>query len=367
MSDIDFATTATPDAVTRRAEAAGIKVVPTGLEHGTVTLVIRGSPYEVTTLREDVATDGRRAVVRFGRDWQADAERRDFTVNALSVDRQGFVHDPVGGYADLLACRVRFIGDPDLRIAEDRLRGLRLFRFHAEFGRGGLEPAALSAALRARDGLRELSAERIGQEMRRLVVAPRSVETVALMQESGILPIVLGGIGYLGPVARLAAFEASVGSAPSFARRLAALGARVAEDVQRLSERLRLTNVERDRMLVGLAAVPAFSSLPDARSARRLIYRLGPQTFGDALALAVAWGGAEPTDSAWHDLYRFPDGWQAPTFPLGGRDVISQGRPHGPAVGALLRAVEAWWIERDFVPDAAELRAQLQQMIAAEQ
>lgn len=367
VTDIDFATTATPEIVARRAEAAGIKVVPTGLEHGTLTLVARGRAYQVTTLREDIETDGRHAVVRFGRDWQADAERRDFTVNALSVAADGIVHDPVGGYPDILAGRIRFIGDPDRRIAEDRLRSLRLFRFHAEYGRGGLDPAALSAALRARNGLRELSAERIGQEMRRLVVASRAAETVVLMQESGILTIVLGGVGYLGPFDRLAAFEASVGVTPSLARRLAALGARVDEDVQRLTERLRLANVERDRMIAALAAARAFSPLSDARSARHLLYRLGPETFRDAVALANAWDGAAPTDPAWQDLYRFPDRWQAPTFPLGGRDVIGEGTPHGPAVGALLRAVEAWWIERDFVPDAAELKAHLQQMIAAEQ
>src|SRR4051812_41086197 len=169
-----FPTTATPDAVTRLAEAARIKTVPTGIDHGTVTLVLHGQPFEVTTLREDVATDGRHAKVRFGSDWTADAQRRDFTVNALSVDGDGTVHDPLGGYADVVAGRIRFIGDADRRIAEDRLRILRFFRFNAEYGRGDVDPLGLSAATRAGGGLRELSAERIGQEMRRLLVAPRA-------------------------------------------------------------------------------------------------------------------------------------------------------------------------------------------------
>src|SRR5690606_28757524 len=191
------------------------------------------------SLREDVETDGRHAVVRFGTDWEADARRRDFTVNALSVEADGTVHDPLGGLADIRACRIRFIGDADTRIAEDRLRVLRFFRFHAQFGEGALDPAGYRAAIRARQHIRLLSGERLGQEMRRLMAAPGAPATVEAMQDAGILPVVLGGIGYLGPLRRVAAFETEAGLEPDWLVRLTALGCRIAEDAERLFRRLR--------------------------------------------------------------------------------------------------------------------------------
>jgi tRNA nucleotidyltransferase/poly(A) polymerase len=364
VRDLDFGTTATPGKVTALATAAGIRVVPTGIEHGTVTLVVDGKPCEVTTLREDIATDGRHAVVRFGRDWTADAMRRDFTVNALSVDREGTVHDPVGGLADIAARRFRFIGDPAQRIAEDRLRILRLFRFHAEYGEGAIDPAALSASIRARGDLRDLSAERIGQEMRKLVVAPRAVEVATLMQESGILPVVLGGVAYLAQFGRMVRAATAAKAAVAAATRFAALGCRVEEDALRLTEALRLSNTDRDRMLATLAAARVFSPFPDARAERRALYQLGEQAFRDGVFQAFAWSTA-PDGSVWKHLYHLPDRWPAPVFPLGGRDITSV--PRGPAIGTLLRAVEAWWIDQDFAPDETALRARLQQMIAAAQ
>jgi tRNA nucleotidyltransferase/poly(A) polymerase len=365
--DVDFATTATPDVVTERAEAAGFKVVPTGAEHGTLTVVAEGRGYEVTTLREDIETDGRRAVVRFGRDWLADARRRDFTVNALSVDREGTVHDPLGGYGDVVAGRVRFIGEPDRRIAEDRLRILRFFRFHAQYGRGALDREGLSASIRARNGLRDLSAERIGQEMRRLAVADRAAETVSEMQDAGILPIVLGGIGYVAPIRRLQAFETALGMPARVPLRLAALGCRIEEDALRLAERLRLSNNERDRMVAAAGALDGFLQRPDIRAARRALYRLGAEAFRDGVALAFAWSGDATDEPYWRDLFTLPDRWAAPSFPLGGRDVIGGTSVRGPQVGALLKAIEAWWIDNDFAPDEAALRARLQQVLAAAQ
>ncbi|MEJ0013584.1 MAG: CCA tRNA nucleotidyltransferase [Bauldia sp.] len=364
IRDIDFGTTATPDKVTAQATAAGIKVVPTGIDHGTVTLVMDGHPYEVTTLREDIATDGRHAVVRFGRDWTADAMRRDFTVNALSVDRDGTVHDPVGGLADIGARRIRFIGDPAQRIAEDRLRILRLFRFHAEYGEGAIDPAALSAAIRARNDIRDLSAERIGQEMRKIVIAPRAVEVATLMQESGILGVVFGGVAYLAPFGKMVRASTAAKAEVAPATRLTALGCRVEEDALRLTERLRLSNLERDRMTATLAAARSFTPFPDARAERRALYRLGEEAFRDGVFQGFAWS-VTPEGSVWKQLYHLPDRWKAPVFPLGGRDVTDV--PRGPAIGTLLRAVEAWWIEQDFAPDEAALRARLQQMIAAQQ
>ena len=366
VREVDFATTAPPDKITALANAAGIKAVPTGIEHGTVTLVIGGRGFEVTTLREDIETDGRRAVVKFGRDWEADARRRDFTVNSLSVDSAGTIHDPADGYPDIVARRIRFIGDADQRIAEDRLRILRLFRFHAEYGEGAIDAAGLSAAIRAREGLRELSAERIGLEMRRIVVAPRTAETVTLMQEVGVLTIVLGGVGYLGQFARAVHGEAAADATPVPATQLAALACRVEEDALRITERLRLSNVERDRILATIAAARSFAPLPHVREARRVLYQLGPEAYRDGAIHAFAWTGTPQDPQAWRALYRLPATWTPPTFPLGGRDIIGRGLA-GPAVGELLRAIEAWWIEQDFGPDEAALRTRLQQMMAEAQ
>ncbi len=366
VRDIDFATTARPDKVTELAAAAGIKAVPTGIDHGTVTLVIAGKGYEVTTLREDIETDGRHAIVKFGRDWEADARRRDFTINALSVDSTGKVYDPVGGLPDIAARHVRFIGDADTRIAEDRLRVLRLFRFHAEYGQGAIDPAGLSAAMRARNDLRDLSAERIGQEMRRTVVAPRAGEITTLMQESGILPVVLGGVAYPAQFARWIHGEAAVSATPAAATRLAALACRIDEDTQRITERLRLTNAERDRITATLAAARSFAPLPDERALRRILYREGPEAYRDGGMHAFAWSGQPPDPNAWRSAFGLPERWTAPKFPLGGRDVTGSGIS-GPAVGEMLRSVEAWWIEQDFAPDEAALRSRLQQMIAAQQ
>lgn len=365
VRDIDFATTAHPSRVMARATAAGFRTVPTGIDHGTVTVVAEHATYEVTTLREDVETDGRHAIVRFGRDWHRDAERRDFTINALSVDARGTVHDPLGGYPDLLAHRIRFIGDADRRIAEDRLRILRFFRFNAQFGTGDCDADGLAAAIRARDGLRALSAERIGQEMRRLVLAPRAAMVLALMQDSGVLSVILAGVAYLGPFARLLAFEAAAGTAPSFPLRLAALGCRVEEDALRLAARLRLANAERDLMVLSLAAARRMPGAGDERAARRLLYETGTDVFRAAVALAAAWDVlGEATALA---LHRLPDRWPIPRFPLSGRDALGAGASHGPAVGALLKALQTWWIAEDFAPDEATLRARLQQMIAAAQ
>jgi tRNA nucleotidyltransferase/poly(A) polymerase len=365
--DVDFATTATPDRVAARAEAAGFKAVPTGVEHGTLTLVVDSRGFEVTTLREDVETDGRRAVVRFGRDWLADARRRDFTVNAFYVDAAGAVFDPLGAYGDLVSGRIRFIGKPEERIAEDRLRILRFFRFHAQYGKGELDRAGLSASIRARDGVRALSAERIGKEMRQLLVAGGAPAVLTAMQDAGILPIVLGGIGYLAPFRRLLEFETATAATATVPLRFAALGCRIDEDVPRLVERMRLTNAERDRMRAAVAVIDGFLARPDRRKARRMLYRLGEQSYRDAVALAFAWGAGAADRSPWRELLALPGAWRAPAFPLAGRDVIAHGQLRGPIVGALIKELEAWWIENDFAPDETALRHRLQQMIAATQ
>ena len=246
--DIDVATTALPETVIARVAAQGFKAVPTGIEHGTVTVVVQGHPFEVTTLREDVETFGRKAKVAFGRDWRRDAERRDFTMNALSVGPDGAIYDYVDGLADLDARRVRFIGDPATRIAEDYLRILRFFRFHAAYGHGPPDAPGLAACIAGRDGLDQLSRERVRMELLKLLAAPRAAATLAIMAEAGILVDVLAGVPLIAAFADMVAVEAVVGVASDPIRRLGALAVFVCEDAERLSERLRLSNAEHDRL-----------------------------------------------------------------------------------------------------------------------
>src|ERR1700736_2025906 len=223
LGDIDVATTALPDEVVRRAKAAGIKTVPTGIDHGTVTLVVEAQPFEVTTLREDTETFGRKAKVAFGRDWVRDAERRDFTINGLSVDADGVVHDHVGGLEDIAARRVRFIGDPNSRIAEDYLRILRFFRIHASYGAGEPDRAGSLACVAARAGLATLSAERVRMEMLKLVVAEGAAGAIVAMADGGLLQAILGGVTYAGPFLAMMAAERVLGLPPDPRRRLGAL------------------------------------------------------------------------------------------------------------------------------------------------
>src|SRR3979411_786183 len=246
--DIDIATTALPTEVIRRAKAAGIKSVPTGIEHGTVTLVVDAKPFEVTTLREDTETFGRKAKVAFGRDWVRDAERRDFTINGLSVDAAGVVHDHVGGLDDILAKRVRFIGDPDRRIAEDYLRILRFFRIHAAYGVGEPDRAGYLACIAARAGLASLSAERVRMEMLKLMVTEGAAGAVAAMVDGGLLLPIFGGVAYIGPFMAMMFAECWLGLKPDAVRRLGVLAVAVTEDARRVAVRLRLSNAEAKRL-----------------------------------------------------------------------------------------------------------------------
>jgi poly(A) polymerase len=246
--DVDLATTAAPGVVAARASRAGFKVVPTGIDHGTVTVVVEGTGYEVTTLREDIATDGRRAVVRFGRDWRADAARRDFTINAMSLSAEGELFDYFGGRDDLAAGRVRFIGDALERVREDRLRILRLFRFHATYARGEIDRHALAAAIAERDGLADLSRERLRAEILKLVVAPRAGATCQAMADCGILGRILGGVTTAAGLDRLAAIETALAIDPDPVQRLGLLAVLTREDALRLRERLALSNAEFRRL-----------------------------------------------------------------------------------------------------------------------
>ncbi len=359
VADVDVATTATPDRVVARAVAAGLKPVPTGIDHGTVTVVVDGHPYEVTTLRRDVETHGRRATVVFGRDWAADAHRRDFTMNALYASLDGVVHDFVGGVADCLAGRVRFIGDPAARIAEDRLRILRFFRFHAAYGRGPLDPGGLHAAIVARAGLDGLSAERIGQETTKLVVAAGAPATVAAMSDCGLLQRVLGRAADLAGFARLHAAVAEAGrpappraEAPLF---LAGLAVWSEADAVGLGARLRLSNRATERMAEAVRFSRRLAPGFDAVAARRLLHAAGPVAYADAFALGLARRRVDEATVA--ALAGLPDRWRVPALPIGGRDLAERGLGRGPAVGTALARAEAAWVASDFSLDRDALLA----------
>ena len=356
ISEFDIATTAVPQEVIRRATAAGFKPVPTGMEHGTITVVIASRPFEVTTLREDVETFGRHANVRFGRDWRADAERRDFTMNALSAGADGVVHDYVGGLADLNARRVRFIGDPKKRITEDYLRILRFFRFHAAYGHGLPDAAGLAACIAARAGLGQLSRERVRMELLKLLLARHATAALAVMAESGLLMPVLGGVPDLAGFENMAKVEVAAGVQADAVQRLGALGARIAEDAERLWQRLRLSNAEHER-LASMAESWWRISPANEKGARALLYRLGPERFIDRVLLAWARSPATAHDPAWRALATLPEHWTAPVFPLKAADFIKRGVPQGPALGAALHEAEAAWIAADFPADPGAIAA----------
>ena len=356
VGEIDVATTAVPPEVVRRVEAAGFKAKPTGIEHGTVTVIIDGRPFEVTTLRQDVETFGRKAKVVFGRDWKADAERRDFTINALSVSADGKIYDYVGGLADIAAHRVRFIGDPGQRIAEDYLRILRFFRFHAWYGNGAPDADGLHACIAARAGLETLSRERVRMEVLKLLLAPHSTPTLAVMAEAGILGTVLGGVPLLASFENMVKVESAIGVEADATRRLGALGVAVMEDAERLSQRLRLSNAEFER-LMALEYWWRVRPAAGEHAARVLLYQLGPASFTDRVLVAWSRSDAGAADRSWHDLATLPQRWIAPRFPLKATDFFSRGVPKGPEMGAALRAAEQAWIDADFPQDRAAIDA----------
>ena len=345
VSDVDLATTALPEVTVARARHAGLKPVPTGIEHGTVTVVTDGVPFEVTTLREDVETDGRHAVVRFGRDFAADARRRDFTINALSLGRDGRLEDTVGGLPDLAARRVRFIGSARERIREDYLRALRFFRFHAEYGTGEMDPDGLAAVIAERGGLDILSAERVRAEFLKLLAAKRAVETAATLSETGLLVILVAGVGDIGRLARAARFEAA---RPDPVLRLAAFLVATIEDAERLRDRLRLSNAEHDRLAEFGRLLSRLRSIEEIESAemRRLAFGFGTAPLVEALA--VTEGEPRPRLSADGEEIRrrYAAGEEmAPTFPLTGRDLVARGVPPGPELGRMLAEARQVWLD----------------------
>ena len=327
----------------RRAREEGFKVVPTGIEHGTLTVIVGGEPFEVTTLREDVETDGRHAVVRFGRDFAADALRRDFTINALSVRADGEIRDYTGGLADIAAGRVRFIGSARGRIREDYLRILRFFRFFAEYAQGPIDADGLHAAIHERAGLERLSRERIRTEFLRLLAAPGVLKTAALIAHNGLLERITGGIADLGRLARVVAQ-----APPDPVLRLAAFDVASLQDADRLVERLRLSNAQAARLQGYARAFPALRGRAerlDAVEIRRLVAEFGFQPVSDAVAALD--GEPRPclADDARTALAAFRSGdIPVPVLPVAGRDFVARGIPRGPAVGAALAGAREAWI-----------------------
>jgi poly(A) polymerase len=352
IGDIDIATTLTPDQTVKALEAAGLKAVPTGYEHGTVMAVSDKKPFEVTTLRRDVATDGRRAVVAFTTDWTEDALRRDFTLNALYADRTGAVFDPTGqGVEDARAGRIRFVGDPDKRLAEDHLRALRFFRFLAWFGKGAPDAASLAACAAAKDQVANLAAERISAELLKLLAADDPIPALTLMSEAGVLGVVLPGAADLARCAGLVAVEADYLFETDAVLRLAALLPDDQLAAGRAAERLRLSNAERDRMVAALSPTPELKSWMSPREIRRAVYRQGAATFRDRAKLAWARASRTAATPQWRGMIALGEGWTPPAFPLTGEDVIKAGAPKGPMVGQVLREVEDWWVDHDFIDD----------------
>jgi poly(A) polymerase len=370
VRDVDIATHEPPERVMNLLARAGIKAIPTGIKHGTVTAVIGARHFEITTLRRDVETYGRHAKVEYTDDWQADAARRDFTMNALFCGADGTIYDPFGGTADLRAQRVRFVGKPEARIREDVLRLLRFFRFHAHYGKPPPDAAALAACRSLAQLLPTLSGERISGELLLLLTAPKVADVIDLMDDTGVLSHFLPEATRNDRLRALLAIEASaprdlVPRTDSL-RRLAALLDGGEASALAVATRLRFSNTERDR-LIGLAGDPEPSPELDEPARRRLVYRLGQARYRDRalIAWAAAAAGGRAMDplaaEAWVAVLKSGAEWAAPRFPLKGRDAVQLGVPPGPAVGRLMATLEDWWIAGDFEANREACLAELRQ------
>ncbi len=354
--DIDIATPLTPDQVTTAIEAAGLKAVPTGVDHGTITAVAKGRPYEITTLRRDVETDGRRAVVAFTEDWAEDASRRDFRLNALYAEPDGSLHDPTGGgIEDARAGRIIFVGDPETRIREDYLRILRFFRFFAGYGRGEADGAALAACAALKDGLAGLSGERVSKELLKLLAAPDPRAALALMQSTGALSALLPAVEGLYRVNALVEIDAD----PEL--RLAALLPDDRTAVATAAQRLRLSNTSRNRLLAACSDQIAVGAEMTDQAARIAVYRLGGATVGDRFKLA--WAATGGDSDTWRRLIRLAQTWTPPDFPITGADIKAAGVREGPRVGEVRRTIEAWWLAGDFTANRAAALAELRALL----
>ena len=369
VGDVDMATPTPPEEVMALLEKAGIRALPTGLDHGTVSAVVGADRFEITTLRVDAETDGRHARVRFTDDWEADAARRDFTINTLSCTPDGDVYDPFGGLGDLAHGIVRFVGSARQRIEEDLLRVLRFFRFYAAYGRPPPDKDALAACRALAHRVTELSGERVRDELLRILMVSQPADVVALMRGARVLGHVLPEAGDVGRLRTLSWLETSavrMGSVePDALRRLAALVETDAAGAPALAARLVLSKGQAERLAVMAAPAVAVDAAMDAPARRRLLYRHGPEAVRDltllawAAAFAIEPRGRLARSAGWRELLATAEAWTRPAFALGGDDVLALGIDAGPRVGELLAAVEAWWEDGDFGADRAACLAEL--------
>jgi len=358
VADIDIAVPMPPSEVLARLVAKNIKVIETGMDHGTVTAIAGTHAFEITSLRRDVETDGRHARVVFTDDWAEDAARRDFTINALYASASGEIFDYATGVEDLIAGKVRFVGDARARIAEDYLRVLRLFRFHAWYGKGEVDAEGLRAAAEAKDKLKSLSAERVAKEMLRLLEAGNHTPVLRVMAATGILSELLPGALQLPRLERLVEIDADNFSPRDGVLRLAALLPEDGEAAHAAADALKLSNADRTRLEQALSGERIAAHL-SAKDARRLLYRIGVARFRDKVWLA--WANAPKAASAiqWRMLLTMADNWHRPRFALTGLDVMQAGVPEGPEVGRILAKIEDWWVGGDFAADEGALRDRL--------
>jgi tRNA nucleotidyltransferase/poly(A) polymerase len=343
------------------AAAAGLRTIPTGLQHGTVTVIADHEPYEVTTLRRDVTTDGRHAEVAFTNDWALDAARRDLTINAIYADADGTVFDPLGGLADLRDRRIRFVGDPATRIREDYLRILRYFRFFAQYGFGEPDPAGLAACVAGLPGMRRLSPERIHQELVKLLSAPSAVPALDLMIGHGVLTAILPVAPNLERFKRLIAIAPNTGTP----LRLAALSMHTIEDADRITNLLRLSNRELATLkLAGSALTSRPLAKPSPAEARCLLYELGPEYYEQHMIFIWTLSNDPPDNLEWRTTINLPNNWSPPALPVTGRDLIATGASPGPDLGRILKHLEKAWLASDFTLNRDELLQTAQALLA---
>jgi len=356
VDDVDIATQLEPQQVLAALKAAKIRAVPTGIEHGTITAIVNSQPFEITSLRRDVETDGRRAVVAFTRDWTEDAARRDFRLNALYANGRGELFDPTGsGLSDAEQRRIVFVGEPEQRIREDYLRIMRFYRFWGWYGRGAVDAEGHAACRKLAEGVATLSAERVSKELLKLLAAPDPVAAVNAMDEAGVLSVIL-------PRLDRASFAAMVAITPDPVLRLVALLPMSAEGLAEDARRLRLSNAQRERMVASAVLLDADMS---EQQARAMVWRDGLTAFVDRTYRAEAAGIAPQNMQA---LRQMAQGWRIPSMPVGGRDLAQAGFKPGPLTGKVLKAFEQSWIAADFPADghAARLQAAIDRVQAHE-
>lgn len=364
VGDIDLACQLEPDSVVKALKAANIRFVPTGIAHGTVTAVIEGRPYEITSLRRDVATDGRRATVAYTTDWEEDAQRRDLTMNALYADQSGEIFDPIGqGLADLKARKFRFVGDANMRVQEDYLRILRFFRFLAVYGgQDKVDAASLKACREHQSGLRQLSVERIWMELKKLLSARNPVRVCHIMLTNGILETLLPEANNVDGLEALVRLESREGIKPDAMLRLMAMSAREPLQMALLTKRLKMSKFETSRLRGWADDGAQLSTDMAERDRLAAIYKSGKNVIFDRARLRAAGESDAIQSSRWMVLADLALGWQPPVFPVSGKDLAKAGVPKGPGMGTALKALEALWIRSGFSTEKPQLLAALKLM-----